>query len=118
MGNDWHRAAFSGHGPVGIAIVALVGDDGAGCLVGSCINQIGQERAIGRLATGQSERNRQPVMVCFQVDFRAESTARSSKRLARLPPFAPAAETWARITVLSNICTRCAVPLIPANMAK
>ena len=32
--------------------------------------------------------------------------------------FAPAAETCARITVESNIRTRCAVPLSPASMAK
>jgi hypothetical protein len=34
------------------------------------------------------------------------------------PPFAPAAETWARTTVLSNICTTCAVRLHSASMAK
>jgi hypothetical protein len=32
-----------------------------------------------------------------------------------LPPFAPAAETWARTAVESNICTRCAVPLMAAS---
>ena len=32
-----------------------------------------------------------------------------------LPPFAPAAETWARTMVESNICTRCAVSLIAAR---
>ena len=35
-----------------------------------------------------------------------------------LPPLAPAAETCARTTVLSNICTRCAVGLSPASAWK
>ena len=35
-----------------------------------------------------------------------------------LPPFAPAAETWARTTVESNICTKCAVSLIAASASK
>lgn len=118
MGNDWHCATFAGNRPVGVAVIAFVGDDGAGCLVGSGVDQIGEERAVGRLAAGQFERNRQAVMVCFQVNFRAEPATRPPERLARLPPFAPAAETWARITVESNICTRCAVPLSPASMAK
>ncbi len=35
-----------------------------------------------------------------------------------LPPFAPAAETCARTTVLSNICTRRAVLLVSARSPK
>ena len=44
-------------------------------------------------------------VTCFtlQVDFGAEAAARASERLRRLPPFAPAADTCARITVESNI---------------
>jgi len=72
-------------------------------------------RAVGRLATGQVKRDGKALEVCFQVDFRAETAARPPERLTRLPPFAPAAETCARMTVLSNICTRCAVPLRPAR---
>ena len=43
---------------------------------------------------------------------------RAAKRLIMLPPFAPAAETWARTTVESNICTKCAVSLIAARASK
>jgi hypothetical protein len=43
------------------------------------------------------------------VDFGREPTARSAERLVLLPPFAPAAETWARAVVLSKNWTRCAV---------
>jgi hypothetical protein len=42
----------------------------------------------------------------FEVDFERESPSRTIKRLILLPPFAPAAETWALTTVLSNICTK------------
>ena len=35
-----------------------------------------------------------------------------------LPPFAPAAETWAPTTVESNICARWAVSLIAASASK
>ena len=36
---------------------------------------------------GQFEGDGQPVMVCFQMDFRSEPAAGTSGRLARLPPF-------------------------------
>ena len=35
-----------------------------------------------------------------------------------LPPFAPAAETWARTTVELNICTKCGISLIAARALK
>jgi hypothetical protein len=47
-----------------------------------------------------------------------EAPARAAERLVVLPPFAPAAETWARTTVESNIWTKCAVSLIAANASK
>jgi hypothetical protein len=62
-------------------------------------------RRIGGFATGEVEGNGIAVEVCFQMDFRREPASRAAQRLALLPPFAPAAETWARTTVLSNICT-------------
>jgi len=49
------------------------------------------------------------VEVGFKVDFGREAAARAAERLALLPPFAPAAETWARAVVLSNSWTKCAV---------
>ena len=52
------------------------------------------------------------------MDFRRETAARTAERLVVLPPFAPAAETCARTTVESNICTRCAVSLIAASASK
>ena len=43
---------------------------------------------------------------------------RAAECLIMLPPLAPAAETWARTTVESNICTGCAVSLIAASASK
>jgi hypothetical protein len=51
------------------------------------------------------------------VDFGGKAAARATERLGLLPPFAPAAETWARTIVESTICTRCAVPLRAAKTA-
>jgi hypothetical protein len=61
---------------------------------------------------------RQAVEIDLEVDFRRETAARTAERLILLPPFAPAAETWARTTVESNICTKCAVSLICARASK
>ena len=68
-------------------------------------NGIPSRVAVG-FATGEVEGNGVTVEICFQVDFRREPASRAAQRLTFLPPFAPAAETWARTTVLSNICTR------------
>ena len=71
--------------------------------------------AVADLATGQMECDRQAAEIGLEVDFGRESAARAAERLILLPPFAPTAETWARTTVLSNICTRCAVLLVSAR---
>jgi hypothetical protein len=49
-----------------------------------------------RSAASQVEGERQAVKIKFQVDLGGEAAAREAERLAVLPPFAPAAETWAR----------------------
>ena len=58
---------------------------------------------VGGFAAGQVEGDDIPGGVRFCVDFRGEAAARTSERLAFLPPFAPAADTCARTTVESNI---------------
>jgi hypothetical protein len=52
------------------------------------------------------------------VDFGRETAARAAERLSLLPPFAPAAETCARATVLSKHWTKCAVWLHSASIWK
>ena len=64
------------------------------------------------------EGNWQATEVGLQVNLGRETATRAAKRLIMLPPFAPAAETWARTTVESNICTKCAVSLIAARASK
>jgi hypothetical protein len=64
------------------------------------------------------EGERQAIEVDLDVDLGREAAAGAAERLILLPPLAPAAETWARTTVASNICTRCAVRLIPASASK
>jgi len=87
--------------------------------------------AVGGLPAGRIKGDGEPVLVRLQMDLRAEPArcpagermrsprrARPSGRLTRPPPFAPAAETCARMTVPSNIRTGRAVSLGPAGMAK
>jgi hypothetical protein len=64
------------------------------------------------------EGERQTRKIDLEVDLGREAAARAPERLAVLPPFAPAAETWARTTVESNICTRWAVWLRAARASK
>jgi hypothetical protein len=62
--------------------------------------------------------NWQATEIGLQVNLGREAATRATERLTMLPPFAPAAETWARTMVESNICTRCAVSLIAASASK
>ena len=64
------------------------------------------------------EGERQAVEIDLEVDLGREAAARAAERLTGLPPLAPAAETWARTAVESNIWTKCAVRLNPASAAK
>ena len=75
-------------------------------------------RAIAFLAAGEIEGDGLAAFVGLQVDFGGETATRAPERLILLPPFAPAAETWARTTVESNIWMRCAVGLIAAKVSK
>jgi hypothetical protein len=64
------------------------------------------------------EGDRLAVEVALEVYFGGEAAARAAEGVAFLPPFAPAAETWARTTVESNIWTRWAVRLSEARVSK
>ena len=101
--NDGQGASLPGELAVCGAVVALVSDDDAGPDIRPKVHQGLEMGTVGSLAAGQVERDRQAVEVRFQVDFGAEAAARAPKGLTVLPPFAPAAETCARVTVESNI---------------
>jgi hypothetical protein len=116
--DDRADAPATGGGAVGFGIVALVGDDAAR----GHVRADGEERlelpAVARLVAGEVEVERIAGKVALEVDLGAEPAARAAERLPLLPPFAPAAETWARIEVLSNICTTPAVRLQSASAWK
>ena len=99
-------AARSRGVPIGLAGVAFVADDGARLNVGSDLGPGGVSEShqfVEGFAAGQIEGDDIPGGVRFCVDFRGEAAARTPKRLAFLPPFAPAADTCARTMVESNI---------------
>ena len=116
--DDRHDAARAAQGAVGLAVVALVADGGARRDVGAEIEKHREVRAIALLSAGEIEGDGQAVLVGLQMDLGGEAAPGAAKRLILLPPFAPAAETWARTTVESNIWMRWAVELIPAKVSK
>lgn len=108
MRNDRDDAARARCLPVGLAGIAFVGDCSARIGIGTEPQQDREMRCITLFASGQVEGDGMAVEVGLQVDLGGEAAARAAERLAVLPPLAPAAETWARTMVESNICTRCA----------
>jgi len=107
-----------GERPVGLGVITFVGESGAWRHIRPQIQQQLEQRAVADLAAGQVEGERLALEVALEVDLGGEAAARSAEGLALLPPFAPAAETWARTTVESNICTRWAVRLSEARVSK
>ncbi|QFT34027.1 hypothetical protein FIV00_26445 [Labrenzia sp. THAF82] len=103
---------------IGVAAIALVGNDGPMFDVEAGFHEFRKLLAVRGFATGQLKAKRQAVPIRFQMDFGAEPAARTPERLTFLPPLAPAAETWARMTVLSNMAIRCAPSSSPARMEK
>ena len=73
-------------------------------------------RAVAGFAAGQVEVERMAVEIGLEVDFGREAATRAAEGLMLLPPFAPAAETWARAVVLSKNCIKCAVLLHSASI--
>lgn len=104
--DDWSDPTFATGGAIGLAVVALIPHRGERLDVRAKIEQRLKVRRVGFLAFGQIEGDRTAVEMGLEMDFRREATVRAAEGLALLPPFAPAAETCARTTVESNICTR------------
>ena len=96
-----HRgdAASPGGGAIGLAGIAFVAQCGAWGDVRPYVEQGLEAGCVGNLAAGQIERDDVARIVRLGVDFGREPATRASERLALLPPFAPAAETWARTMV-------------------
>jgi hypothetical protein len=115
MGDDRADAAAACGVAIGLRVVALIGDYPTRGYVRAKIQERFELPAVARLVAGQVEVERTAGEVAFEVDLGAKATTRTAERLLLLPPFAPAAETWARIEVLSNICTTPAVRLHSAS---
>jgi hypothetical protein len=103
---------------IGLAGVAFVADDDARLNVGSDVEQNIEMTRVGGFSARQIEGDDVAGGVRFCVDFRGEAATRAPERLAFLPPFAPAADTWARTMVESNIWMRCAEELMAASASK
>ncbi len=103
---------------VGFAGIAFVADDGARLKIRADVEQGSEVTPIGGLTPGQVKGDDVARGVRFGMDFCGKATTGAPKRLSVLPPFAPAADTWARTMVESNIWTRRAVSLIDASVSK
>ena len=85
-----------------MAVIPLVRDRDARADVRPDIKRCLELGAVAGFTTGQMEVERVAVEIGLEVDFCREAAARAAERLVLLPPFAPAAETWARAVVLSK----------------
>jgi hypothetical protein len=86
-----------------LAVVTLVADHSPGRDVRAEVEQRLEIAVVAGLAAGQVEGQGQAVEIAFQVDLGGKPAARAPECLALVPPFAPAAETWARTIVESTI---------------
>ena len=103
VGDDRADAAAARRLSVGLGVVPLVADNGPGADVRADVEQERESAAVADLTAGQVEGQRQAVEIALQVDFGGKPAARAPEGLVLLPPFAPAAETWARTIVESTI---------------
>ena len=97
----------------GVAVVAFVGQHEVrvGVILG---HQIIESGAVMGFSRCQQERDWKTLSVGPGVDLGRKATARAAKSLIFGPPFAPAAQWCARMTVLSTICT----PPLPPPSAR
>ena len=89
-----------------MAIIALVRYRDARADVRPDVERCLELCAVAGFTAGQMEVERVTVEIGLEVDFGREAATRAAERLALLPPFAPAAETWARAVVLSKNCIK------------
>jgi hypothetical protein len=88
---------------VWLCIVAFVGQRCPGRDLWADIEQDFKLPAVAGFAPSQRNGKGQAVKIGFEVDLGRKPAARATECLAMLSPLAPAAETCARTTVLSNI---------------
>ena len=106
VGNHGGYAAFPRGVSVGFAGIALVADHGTGLDVWSDVEQRFEVTPIGGFTAGQVKSDDVAGSIGLGMDLCGEATARAAECPSVLTPFAPAAVTWARTMVGSNIWTR------------
>ncbi len=89
-------------GTDGIGVIALVCEQCLGRAFGQ-VDQCGVSRAIGSLAMRQMEGDGSSSGIGQTMKLTGEPAPRAAKSSLMNPPFPPAAETWARIVVLSML---------------
>ena len=101
----YHRAGItlSRHLRIALRIIAFVGNNRFRSDIQTEVKQHFELGAIARFSTSEMECDRQDVKIGLEVDFGRKAAPRTPEGFAFLPPLASAAETWARMTVNSNI---------------
>ena len=101
FGRDHRQGSLGRHGlQDGVRVIGLVGDH---CFGREAVEQGQGLRGVALLPGGQAEGQRVAEGVAGSVQLSGEAAARAAKRLLAFAFFAPAAQAWARTTVLSSI---------------
>ena len=79
-------------GTNGICVIALIGEEIGGPLIGKR-DHIFERRAVCGFAGREMEDEREPSGITETMNFTGEPAPRAAKSLFASPPFAPAAET-------------------------
>ena len=97
-----HRQGATGRDGLqdGVRVIGLVGDHRCGR---EAVEQRQGLRGVALLPGGQAEGQRVAKAVAGAVQLAGEAATRAAKRLITLDFFAPAAQAWARTTVLSSM---------------
>ena len=103
MGNGGTDPPLPRGRPIGLGIIAFIGESSARRDLRTEVEQSLEVRAVADLASGQVEGDRLAVEVALEVDLGREAATGAAEHLTVLPPFAPAAETCARTIVESNV---------------
>lgn len=85
-----------------VAVVALVGEQGAGRRIGQRHQRV-VAFAVRGFAGREVEGERSALGISDTVNFTGEPAPRAAKRLFAGPPFPPAADTWPRTVVESML---------------
>ena len=90
IGDDRRGATLDDVGAQAVAVVALVGDEGA--RGGSLCPHVGRGGDVGILAGGKMKNDRPAAPVAQAMDFGRAAAARAADGLIFFPPFPPEAQ--------------------------